>query len=73
MAVTTEQLAKVDDKVNSLTKEVGELQGAYRHLATKEDVSNSTLNTVRWIVGVGAAILAAQFGAWLHILSRLPG
>ena len=37
-----------------LVKEASELRGAYDHLATKEDVAQSTLTQVKWLIGVVA-------------------
>jgi hypothetical protein len=48
------------------------LQGAYEHLATKDDVSEATLKTVIWIVGVGITSLATLLSVLINILSRLP-
>ncbi|MDE0401735.1 MAG: hypothetical protein OXL96_28410 [Candidatus Poribacteria bacterium] len=59
-----------------LAQEVGQIQGALPNLATKDHVSNAALRTTLWVIGVvitlGIAILGAQAGIWLHILSRLP-
>ena len=39
MAVTTEQITRLEDRVNDLTKETSELRGVYSHLAAKENVA----------------------------------
>ena len=48
------------------------LEGRIEYLATKDDVSQSTLSTIKWIVGVGVGLLAAQVSMWAYMLSRLP-
>lgn len=62
--------------MTTTTTEHGErlakLEGAYDHLATKDDVSKATLKTVIWIVGVGIASLATILSVQINILSRLP-
>ena len=80
MSVTTNQFDRLEDRVNDLTKETGQIQGALPSLATKNDVSKAHLNTTRWLVGVGVVILIAILGTWGHlfsqlilIMSRLPG
>ena len=48
------------------------LEGQIEYLATKEDVANASLSTIKWIVGVGVGLLAAQVSMWAYMLSRLP-
>ena len=80
MSITTNQFDRLEDRVNSLDKETGQIQGALPSLATKGDVSQAQLNTTRWLIGVGVVILVAILGTWGHlfsqlvlIASRLPG
>ncbi|MDE0630655.1 MAG: hypothetical protein OXH73_04050 [Caldilineaceae bacterium] len=60
--------------MNDMTTEerVSKLEGSYKHLATKADVANASMSVIKWIVGVGATLLAAQVAMWVFILSRLP-
>lgn len=51
---------------------VSRLEGSYEHLATKADVVEASLSIIKWIIGVGVGIIAAQVAIWMHILSRLP-
>ena len=39
MSVDAERMTGFETRVNDLTKETGELRGAYDHLATKEDIA----------------------------------
>ena len=39
MSVDAERMTGIETRVNDLTKETGELRGAYEHLATKEDIA----------------------------------
>ncbi len=63
---------RLENRVDDVTKSTVELQGAYEHLATEDDVSKATLKTVIWIVGVGIASLATLLSVLTKILSRLP-
>ena len=47
-------------------------EGRIEYPATRDDVSQSTLSTIKWIVGVGVGLLAAQVSMWAYMLSRLP-
>ncbi len=47
----------------SLSKEIGDV---------REEVAKASLSTVKWVVGTGATLLAAQAAMWIYILSRLP-
>ncbi len=74
MAATTDHSGRfnqVESSVNDLNKSVGRLEGEYRHLATKNDVSKSSLRLVFWIVGVGITVLAIQIAAWSNIMSSI--
>jgi len=48
------------------------LEGQIEYLATREDVANASLSTIKWIFGVGVGLLAAQVSMWAYMLSRLP-
>ncbi len=67
-----DRINRLENRVDDLTRSTCELQGAYEHLATKDDVSRATLKTVIWIVGVGIASLATILSVQINILSRLP-
>lgn len=51
MAADAERMARLETRVDDLTKETSELRGAYEHLATKEDVSKSTGTVLKWMFG----------------------
>ena len=67
-----DRINRLENRVDDLAKSTSELQGASKHLATKDDVSKATLKTVIWIVGVGIASLATILSVQINILSRLP-
>ena len=72
MSEQADRINRLKNRVDDLTKSTSELQGAYEHLATKDDVPKATLKTVIWIVGVGMASLATILSVLINILSRLP-
>lgn len=47
MATTTEQFARLEDRVNRAESNVSELRGAYDHLATKADIERMA-STLTW-------------------------
>ncbi len=64
MAVTDEQFTRLEDRVNDSLRRTNTLEGAYKHLATREDVADvktelakSENRIVKWIVGLAVTIL----------------
>ena len=75
MAVTTEQITRLEDRVNDLTKETSELRGVYSHLATKEDVAkvaakiDKVAEVLTWRM-IMIAVVAQAIG--IGVLKYLP-
>ena len=65
MSVTAEQYSRLEERVDEVTTKADNLQGSYKHLATKDDVSKAILKIVLWVVGIG---IPAWIGLGIQIL-----
>jgi len=59
-------------ELHELDRRVARLEGASPHLATKADLQALEATMIKWLVGVGIALLAVIVPLLLYIISRLP-
>lgn len=74
MTVSIEQFDRLENRVNDLSTNVNRLDGAYQHLATKEDVARlqtdieALKSWVLWRVVIAAAIVQGVIAAGIKYL-----
>ena len=57
---------------HELDRRGARLEAAYPHLATKADLQALEASMIKWLVGIGIALLAVIAPLLLRIISRLP-
>lgn len=64
MATDAEQITRLENRADTLFEKTGELQGAYSHLATKEDLAElrgelKGIKAALWLIGAAIVIIEA--------------
>lgn len=64
MATEVERITRTENRVDTLFEKTGALEGAYKHLATKEDLAElrgelKGIKAALWLIGAAIVIIEA--------------